>query len=59
MKTEGIKSQEKHDCMVKVLSKATSKEEMESIAMMYILDTSYPRADICRAMKTVERQRGW
>lgn len=49
----------KYDRMVKLLGNAESKEELESMATLYIMDMSYPRADICLAIKAVELANGW
>jgi hypothetical protein len=49
----------KYDAMVKLLVNATSKEELERMALLYIVDRSYPRADICLAIKAVELANGW
>ena len=50
---------EKYDRMIKLLSAAETKEDMERVAVLYIMDMSYPRADIALAVKAVERDKGW
>ena len=52
-------SPEKYDRMVKLLGNAGSKGELEQMATLYIMDMSYPRADICLALKSVELEKGW
>lgn len=52
-------NKDKFDGMLKVLSNATSKDELEKMSMLYVLDMSYPREDICLALKTIEVERGW
>ncbi len=36
-----------------------SPKEMNKIAMAYIMDPSYERADICLSLKIVEIENGW
>lgn len=50
---------EKYDRMVKLLGNAETKDDLELAAMLYIMDMSYPRADIALAVKAVEREKGW
>lgn len=50
---------EKYDRMVKLLGNAATKEDMEQAALLFIMDLSYPRADIVLAIKAVEREKGW
>lgn len=52
-------NKEKYDRMVKLLSQADSKAELESMSMLYVMDMSFPREDICLALKTIEQEKGW
>lgn len=45
--------------MVEFMRRANTKEEMGKVALMFIMDMSYQRADIALAMHTVEMERGW
>ena len=51
--------QAKYDRMVKLFSNAETKEDLERMAVLYIVDMSYPRVDIALALKAVEREKGW
>lgn len=53
------KDREKFDAMMKGLSVADSKRELSKMSLMYVLDLSYPRADICLAIHDIEIDRGW
>lgn len=50
---------EKFDTMMKVLSNVDTKEELAKAALLYILDLSFPRADIMLAVHDIEVERGW
>lgn len=50
---------EKYERMKKFLSRASTKEELKSMTMLYILDQSYPRADIALALHDIEIEKGW
>ena len=50
---------EKYDRMVKVFDHADTKDELERMAMLYIMDMSFPRGDIALAVKATESERGW
>ena len=50
---------EKYDQMVTLLSNAQSKEELEGMAVLYIMDMNFPRPDICLALKAIEHEKGW
>jgi len=56
---EQAKDKEKYDKMIKFFAGANDKEDMESRALLFIMDVDYPRQDICLAMKAVEIARGW
>jgi hypothetical protein len=45
--------------MVSFLSNAETKDELEKAAVLFVLDTQYPRADICLALKTIKLEKGW
>lgn len=53
------KWQEQVERMVKCLSYAESKKEMETVSMAYILDRSYSRSAITQALHDVEIKKGW
>lgn len=46
---------DKLEAMVSSLRLARNKQELNDLALIYVLDLSYSRADICLAMKIVER----
>lgn len=52
-------NKDQYDDMVTVLSNAKSKEELDKIAMLYVLDMNYSRGDICLALNTIERKNSW
>jgi len=45
--------------MTAVMEHAESTEEMQRVAMMFIMDQDYSRSAICQAMKDVEKEKGW
>ena len=47
------------DTMMKMFSNADSKDELSEMAMLFILDISYERADIALAIHDIEINRGW
>lgn len=53
------KNTENYIRMVKAFSYTDSKEQLNSLAVFYVLDMSYDRADICLALHTVETAKGW
>jgi hypothetical protein len=53
------KNLEAYDRMVKAFSHAEEQGDLQMLSMMYILDLSYERSDICLALHTVEMARGW
>lgn len=59
MAREQALNQNKYDQIVKLLSKTLSRAEMEQVSMMFVLDPSFERADICLAMKDIEQKKGW
>lgn len=52
-------NEKQYERMVTAFSVADSKELMEKFALLYVMDRSYSRADICLAMKAVEIEKGW
>ena len=50
--------QEKLDRMIKVISNATSRKELEQLTMLYLLDMSYDRTDLMYAVSYTERLNG-
>jgi len=50
---------ERFERMVKLLSEAQTKSELETLAVLYIGDMSYKRHDIALALKVVELDKGW
>ncbi len=56
---DSAQDKDKYDGMVKVLSAATTKEDLDALAMLYIFDMSYIRSDICLAMDSVDSANGW
>jgi len=53
------KDPEKFDQMVKFLSNTESKEDLVRALLLYVMDLSYDRADICLAEKAVLKAKGW
>jgi len=53
------KNLDKIDGMKKVLSSSRSKKELEALSIMFILDESYPREDICLVLKEIKKEKGW
>jgi hypothetical protein len=45
--------------MIIIFRNAESKEELNNLSILYIMDMSFERADICLALKTVEFEKGW
>ena len=53
------KNLDKYKQMVKMMSVAENKEELGQATMLFMLDMSYDRGDICLALHTVECAKGW
>ena len=53
------KNQKAYERMVKAFTHAEEKGDLQMLSMMYILDMTYERSDICLALHTVEMARGW
>ena len=53
------KNTENYMRMVKAFSYTDSIEQLNGLAVLYGLDMSYDRADICLALHTVETAKGW
>jgi len=51
--------QAKYDEMVRDFRRCATKENLEVHMMIYLLDRSYPRADIALALHDVEIEKGW
>ncbi len=49
------KDARRYESMVKVLSCANTKKEMETMSLLYILDLSFERSDITLALHNVGR----
>jgi uncharacterized damage-inducible protein DinB len=58
---DGAKNPEKFERMIRMVGEgAETKADMEKMIMMFFAtDMSYHRADICLAMKVIEKDRGW
>jgi len=50
---------EKYDRMVKFFSRAETKDDLTGASLLYVMDMSFSRADICLALKRIELERGW
>ena len=50
---------EKYRSMRIVFSHAESEVQMEEWSLVYVFDETYPRADICMAMKMTSREKLW
>lgn len=55
----GAQNLEHYREMVKWFGGAEDKEQLRDRTMLYILAPQYHRADICLALKAVERDKGW
>lgn len=53
------KNKQQYWQMVEFMRRANTKEELGKVAVIFGLDMSYERADICLAAHTVEMERGW
>lgn len=53
------KDTKRYEGMVKAFSHAEERGDLQMLSMMYILDMSYERTDICLALHTIEMARGW
>ena len=54
-----VKDKPKYEQMIKFLSTAETKEVMNNLAMLFILDRSFDRGDIAEAIHDVEVAKGW
>jgi len=52
-------NQAKYDEMVRDMRRVQTKEQLKTFTLLYILDLSYPRADIALALHDVEIEKGW
>lgn len=50
---------EKFEPMLRMFGRMETEDELKRCAMMFIQDLSYPRSDICLAIKTIEKEHGW
>ena len=50
---------DKYRAMKKAFRRTTTPEQLTNWMMLYVLDNSYPRPDISRAVDTVKREKGW
>ena len=53
------KNVNRYQQMVSLMSNADTKKDLDNIALLFGFDMSYDRGDICLAIHTVERARGW
>ena len=51
--------EERFDRMMTAFAATKTHDEMKLLSWAYIFDLSYPRADICLAMKETEQAKGW
>lgn len=53
------KNLDRYKQMVTFFSMAENKAELDQATMLFMLDMSYDRGDICLALHTVECAKGW
>lgn len=53
------KDPDRYERMVKLLSHAESKVDLERMSLLYIFDLSFERSDIALAIHNVERAKGF
>lgn len=53
------KEPEKFDRMVKLMGATENREDLQTATLLYVLDMSYDRGDICLAEKAVKQSKGW
>lgn len=53
------KNLDRYKTMVRAMSEVPTEGDLKTLSLMYIVDMSYERSDICLALHTVEMARGW
>lgn len=55
----GAQNAELFQEVVRFISRAETRKEMEEASVIFIFDLMYPRGDIALALHKVERAKGW